>query len=32
LRDLADEFGSVVFDEVKTGFRHAVGGYSQVCA
>jgi len=32
LRDLADEFGFLlVFDEVKTGFRHAVGGYSQVC-
>ena len=29
LRDLADEFGFLlVFDEVKTGFRHAVGGYS----
>src|SRR5471032_1085320 len=32
LRDLADEFGFLlIFDEVKTGFRHAVGGYSQVC-
>lgn len=32
LRDLADEFGFLlVFDEVKTGFRHALGGYSQVC-
>ena len=32
LRDLADEFGFVlVFDEVKTGFRHALGGYAQVC-
>jgi glutamate-1-semialdehyde 2,1-aminomutase len=32
LRALADEFGFLlVFDEVKTGFRHAVGGYSQVC-
>src|SRR5882724_5194019 len=31
LRDLADEFGFLlVFDEVKTGFRHAVGGYSEV--
>jgi glutamate-1-semialdehyde 2,1-aminomutase len=31
LRDLADEFGFLlVFDEVKTGFRHALGGYSQV--
>jgi glutamate-1-semialdehyde 2,1-aminomutase len=28
----ADEFGFLlVFDEVKTGFRHALGGYSQVC-
>jgi glutamate-1-semialdehyde 2,1-aminomutase len=32
LRALADEFGFLlVFDEVKTGFRHAVGGYSEVC-
>jgi glutamate-1-semialdehyde 2,1-aminomutase len=32
LRDLADEFGFLlVFDEVKTGFRHALGGYAQVC-
>jgi glutamate-1-semialdehyde 2,1-aminomutase len=32
LRDLADEFGFLlVFDEVKTGFRHALGGYSQLC-
>lgn len=31
LRDLADEFGFLlVFDEVKTGFRHALGGYSQI--
>jgi len=31
LRDLADEFGFLlVFDEVKTGFRHAVGGYSEI--
>jgi glutamate-1-semialdehyde 2,1-aminomutase len=29
LRRLADEFGFVlIFDEVKTGFRHALGGYS----
>lgn len=29
LRKLADELGFLlVFDEVKTGFRHAVGGYS----
>ncbi len=31
LRDLADEYGFVlVFDEVKTGFRYCVGGYSQL--
>lgn len=31
LRALADEFGFVlIFDEVKTGFRHAFGGYSEV--
>jgi glutamate-1-semialdehyde 2,1-aminomutase len=31
LRDLADEFGfMLVFDEVKTGFRHAMGGYSEI--
>ena len=29
LRNLADEFGFVlIFDEVKTGFRHAIGGYA----
>jgi glutamate-1-semialdehyde 2,1-aminomutase len=29
LRGLADEFGFLLtFDEVKTGFRHALGGYS----
>jgi glutamate-1-semialdehyde 2,1-aminomutase len=29
LRALADEYGFVlIFDEVKTGFRHAFGGYS----
>jgi glutamate-1-semialdehyde 2,1-aminomutase len=29
LRKLADEFGFVlIFDEVKTGFRHALGGYA----
>jgi glutamate-1-semialdehyde 2,1-aminomutase len=29
LRTLADEFGFLlIFDEVKTGFRHALGGYS----
>lgn len=32
LRALADEFGFVlIFDEVKTGFRHALGGYSAIC-
>jgi glutamate-1-semialdehyde 2,1-aminomutase len=31
LRDLADEFGFLlIFDEVKTGFRHALGGYSEL--
>ncbi len=31
LRALADEFGFLlVFDEVKTGFRHALGGYSEL--
>ncbi|MDO8541313.1 MAG: aspartate aminotransferase family protein [Opitutaceae bacterium] len=31
LRKLADEFGFVlIFDEVKTGFRHALGGFAQV--
>ena len=31
LRALADELGFVlIFDEVKTGFRHALGGYSEV--
>ncbi len=31
LRRLADEFGFVlIFDEVKTGFRHALGGYASV--
>lgn len=32
LRALADEFGFLlIFDEVKTGFRHALGGYSAMC-
>jgi glutamate-1-semialdehyde 2,1-aminomutase len=32
LRKLADEFGYVlIFDEVKTGFRHSLGGYSALC-
>ncbi len=31
LRRLADELGFVlVFDEVKTGFRHALGGYASI--
>lgn len=31
LRALADEFGFVlIFDEVKTGFRHALGGYASM--
>jgi glutamate-1-semialdehyde 2,1-aminomutase len=33
LRALADELGFLlIFDEVKTGFRHAVGGYSEISA
>jgi glutamate-1-semialdehyde 2,1-aminomutase len=33
LRKLADEFGFVlIFDEVKTGFRHAFGGYTELSA
>jgi len=32
LRKLADKYGFVlVFDEVKTGFRHALGGYQGLC-
>lgn len=32
LRALADQYGFVlIFDEVKTGFRHALGGYASVC-
>lgn len=32
LRKLADEFGFLlIFDEVKTGFRHALGGYQEIC-
>ncbi|MEC5145101.1 aspartate aminotransferase family protein [Chitinophaga sp. 212800010-3] len=32
LRKLADEHGFLlIFDEVKTGFRHALGGYQQLC-
>ena len=31
LRELADEFGFLlIFDEVKTGFRYCLGGYSQL--
>jgi glutamate-1-semialdehyde 2,1-aminomutase len=31
LRDLADEFGFIlIFDEIKTGFRHAIGGYASI--
>jgi glutamate-1-semialdehyde 2,1-aminomutase len=32
LRRLAEEHGFLlIFDEVKTGFRHALGGYSSLC-
>src|SRR4029077_12004627 len=32
LRRLCDAHGAVlVFDEVKTGFRHALGGYQSLC-
>jgi len=31
LRALADEFGFIlIFDEIKTGFRHAIGGYASI--
>jgi glutamate-1-semialdehyde 2,1-aminomutase len=32
LREIADEHGAVlIFDEVITGFRHALGGYQSIC-
>ena len=32
LRELADEHGFLlIFDEIKTGFRHALGGYAEIC-
>lgn len=32
LRNLADEHGFLlIFDEVKTGFRHALGGFQSLC-
>ena len=31
LRELADKHGFIlIFDEVKTGFRHALGGYASI--
>lgn len=32
LRQLASDYGFLlIFDEVKTGFRHAIGGYAEIC-
>jgi glutamate-1-semialdehyde 2,1-aminomutase len=32
LRALADKYGfALIFDEVKTGFRHALGGWASIC-